>query len=74
MLRLSDDQLAHIQDICRVVAPTRRGAFLELLAVRLRGVELGDGSLHRVAAATLREFVQRGGGARWIDGAEDEAG
>jgi hypothetical protein len=64
-LALTDSQLEQVQDICRVIAPTRRSAFLQLLARRLEGVELGDGAVHRIAAQTMREFVQ-GGGRTWL--------
>ena len=44
MLRLTDQQLSQVQDLCRVIAPTQRGAYLELLAHNLRGVDLYAGS------------------------------
>ena len=59
MLRLTDQQLSQVQDLCRVIAPTQRGAYLELLAYNLRGVELGDGSVRSIAVRTMREFLQR---------------
>ena len=74
MLRLTDQQLSQVQDLCRVIAPTQRGAYLELLAHNLRGVDLGDGSVRRIAVRTMREFLQRGGGGTpWFEGS-DEAG
>ena len=72
MLRLTDQQLSQVQDLCRVIAPTQRGAYLELLAHNLRGVELGDGSLRRIAVRTMREFLQRGGnGTPWFEGSDE---
>lgn len=57
-----------------MIAPVQRAAYLEMLAARARGVELGPGSLHRLAADTLREFLaapsQR---PSWIDGTGDRA-
>ena len=61
---VTDQRLSQVQDLCRVIAPTQRGAYLELLAYNLRGVELGDGSVRSTAVRTMREFLQRGGGGQ----------
>jgi hypothetical protein len=56
MLRLTDAQLRDVEDIARLVPPPRRGEFLETLAARLSGEEIGDGVVHRVGAQIAREM------------------
>lgn len=73
-LKLTDSQLQQVMDLARVIGPAQRGAFLEMLADRARGVELGPGSLHRLAADTLREFLTASSQRpSWIDGTGDSA-
>jgi hypothetical protein len=58
-LALTDLQLRDVSDICRVLPPWRRGEFLEQLAARLRGQEIGDGNVHRTAALVMRDVLNR---------------
>jgi hypothetical protein len=63
MLKLTDQQLEAVADIARLIAPADRAEFLELLAERLRGVELGDGVVRREAERCWRDMVQSGRGS-----------
>jgi hypothetical protein len=67
-IALTDAQLAKIQDLARLIPPWRRDEFLRELAARLRDVELGDGSVHRIAAACLKDVLARPRLAPGIDG------
>jgi hypothetical protein len=65
-LALTDSQLRDVSDIARVLPPWRRGEFLEQLAARLRGQEIGDGNVHRTAVLVIdvlnrpRRWPERG--------------
>jgi hypothetical protein len=56
-IALTDAQLAAIQDLARLIPPWRRDEFLRELATRLRDIELGDGSVHRIAARCLKDVA-----------------
>jgi hypothetical protein len=72
--RLTDNQRDRVNDILRLIASEEeRCAFLSMLAHELRGRELPDSELRRVAERTWREFLQRGGWAPKIHGPEDVA-
>jgi hypothetical protein len=56
-IALSDDELDAIMYAARPLAPRDRAAFLQLVAVRLRGLgEIGDGLVARVCRESAREF------------------
>jgi len=57
MIRLSDNQLREVKQAAAMVPQDLRGAFLERLAVELRGKDLGDGPVHRIAYETARSIV-----------------
>jgi hypothetical protein len=60
MLRLSDQQLAEVQDLIRLVPPSRRHRYMQTLADYLSGVDLSPpGTVHRVGALALRDFAGR---------------
>ena len=60
MLKLTDQQLAEVQDLLRLVPPSRRHRFVEALANYLAGVDLSPpGSVHRVGALCLKDFASR---------------
>jgi hypothetical protein len=57
-LRLTDAQLREVWQAALMVPVDLRGAFLERLALVLRGQgELGDGVVHRVAYEVARTVV-----------------
>ena len=59
---LTNEQQNHLKDILRLIPPDERAAFLAMLQHELRGRELADGELRRVAERTWRAFLQHG----WI--------
>jgi len=56
-IALTDSQLQEILQAARTVPLDLRQAFLEQLAVELRGKNLGDGLVHRVAHRVAREVA-----------------
>jgi hypothetical protein len=68
---LTDQQLTKIQDLARLIPPWRRDEFLRELATRLRDVELGDGSVHRIAAGCLKDVLARPRSSPWMAGSEE---
>jgi hypothetical protein len=56
-IALSDSELAEVQAAANGVPYHLRSAFLEQLAVALRGRTLGDGIVHRVAYEVAREVA-----------------
>jgi hypothetical protein len=56
-LALSDSQIASIMALARPLQPAQRSAFLELIAASLRGRagQIGDGELHRIVLAIIRD-------------------
>jgi hypothetical protein len=56
MVHLTDAQLATIMQAARTVPVDLRQAFLEQLAIELRGQDLGDGLVHRVAHDVARRI------------------
>ena len=72
-LALTDAQLAAVRDIANLIPPWRRDEYLRELAHRLRGVEIGDGSVRNVAVATMREILARARESRWVSGGEEGA-
>ena len=59
MIALNDNQLALIMDLATPLARKQRSAFLEAVAARLEGRQVGDGALYRVALAVQREMLGR---------------
>ena len=57
MIALTDDQLATITRLAYPLAPRQRGLYLEAVARRLNGVEIGDGTVHTAAVAAQREIL-----------------
>jgi len=57
MVRLTDVQLAEILQAARTVPIDLRQIYLEQLAVELRGRELGDGLVHRLAHDVARRIT-----------------
>jgi hypothetical protein len=56
-LALTDDQMTAVLHAAQPLAPKVRGAFLEAMAQALQAQPmLGDGVVHRVIAATQRQF------------------
>jgi hypothetical protein len=55
-LALTDDQLDTIMKHAMPLHPRLRRAFVEHVAVALRGVEIGDGSLHRACVMVWRQM------------------
>jgi len=55
----TDAQLATLKDLAAPLTPFQRSRFLELVAQRLAGREIGDGSVHAAAVAAQREVLQR---------------
>jgi hypothetical protein len=60
MLRLTDEELSRVQDLYRVLPRWKRGEFLQELARRMRGREIGDADLRREAATAMRAVLGRG--------------
>jgi hypothetical protein len=60
MLRLTDEELSQVQDLCRVLPPWKRGEFLQELTRRLQGRELNHADLRREAATAMRAVLGRG--------------
>jgi hypothetical protein len=57
MSELSKEQSAMVQDIVRLIRPRERAGFLDMLAHELRGQDLTDEKLRRIAAQTWRRFL-----------------
>jgi hypothetical protein len=55
-LALSDEQLNMVMRLAEPLHPRLRRAFVEHVAVALRGQTIGDGSLHRACAKVLKEM------------------
>ena len=58
MLRLTDSQMHEVRQAALSVPWDLRGAFLEQLAVELRGKDLGDGLVYRVAYEVARTITR----------------
>ena len=64
MIRLNDDQLRIVMGLAQPLAPWQRDAFLQAVARRLTGQEIGDGALHAAAVAAQREIINSTGHRR----------
>jgi len=56
-LRLTGPQMREIHQAAAMVPWELRGVFLERVAAELRGKDLGDGLVHRVAYQVARSIV-----------------
>ena len=57
-LALSDEQLNMVMRLAEPLHPRLRRAFVEHVAVALRGQTIGDGSLHRACAKVLEGLLE----------------
>jgi len=58
MIALTDDQLMILKTLAAPLTPPQRRVFLEVIANRLANIEIGDGTVHAVAAAVQRELLR----------------
>jgi hypothetical protein len=56
-IRLTDTQLREVRQAAEMVSVDLRPAYLERLALELRGKDLGDGLVHRVAYEVARSIT-----------------
>jgi hypothetical protein len=56
-IALSDSQLRELMQAAQLVPLDLRNVFLERVAARLRGQDLGDGLVHRVAYEVARSIT-----------------
>ena len=62
-IALSDAELTEVMQAARLVPHDLRQAYLEQVATKLRGKDLGPGLVHRVAFEVARSnYVERGAG------------
>jgi hypothetical protein len=61
MIALTDSELHEVRQAAQMVPYDLRQAFLERLAVELRGKVLGDGTVHRIAYQVAREIAWNAG-------------
>ena len=59
MIALNDYQLALIMDLATPLRCEQRSAFLEAVAARLKGRQIGDGTLYRTALEVQRQMLGR---------------
>lgn len=64
-IALTDAQLREVQQAAAIVPRDLRPAFLEAVASKLRGQDLGDGVVHRVAHAVAREITSAARRTAW---------
>ena len=55
-LHLTDQQLKVLRELAAPLAPSQRSAFLQDVARRLHGVELGDGAVAQAAREAQAEI------------------
>jgi len=55
-LHLTDQQLVLLRELAAPLAPSQRAAFLQEVARRLRGIELGDGAVAQAAREAQAEI------------------
>jgi hypothetical protein len=60
-IRLNDEQMHEVQQAAAIVPYDLRQTFLERLALELRGKDLGDDLVHRIAHAVAREITWTAG-------------
>jgi hypothetical protein len=59
MISFTDQQLAALRAAAKPLSPWDRSRFLQIVADRLMGKDLGDGAVYRVIRETQREFLTR---------------
>ena len=70
-IKLTDEQLAVIMAAAEPLPVADRDPFLQDVAERLRGHEIGDGLIHRVIAEAQRKYFtppdlsRNAGSSRW---------
>ena len=57
MIRLTDSQLATVMRLAGPLAPWQRSQFLEAVARRLAGQEIGDGTVHGACVEAVNEVI-----------------
>jgi hypothetical protein len=60
MLRLTDEELSRVQDLCRVLPQWKRSEFLQELARRIQAQGTSDADLRQEAATAMRAVLGRG--------------
>jgi hypothetical protein len=60
MLRLTDEELSRVQDLCRVLPQWKRSEFLQELARRMQAQGTSDADLRQEAATAMRAVLGRG--------------
>ena len=60
-LRFTGPQLREIHQAAAMVPWELRGVYLERIATELRGKDLGDGLVHRIAYQVAREITRTAG-------------
>jgi hypothetical protein len=66
-IHFSDHQLALLHELAVPLAPSQRSAFLQEVARRLHGVELGDGAVAQAAREAQAEIRKA---APWLQAAD----
>jgi hypothetical protein len=61
MIALTDAQMAELKAAAETIPWDLRPNFLEQVAARLRGQDLGDGLVHRIAFEVAREMIWSAG-------------
>ena len=61
MIALTDRQMDELQQAAATIPWDLRPNFLEQVAARLRGQDLGDGIVHRIAFEVAREMIWSAG-------------
>jgi hypothetical protein len=57
MIQLTDTQLATVMRLAGPLAPWQRPQFLEAVARRLTGQEIGDGTVHAACVEAVSEVI-----------------
>jgi hypothetical protein len=58
MIKLTDKQLETLRELAMPLSPFQRGKFLQLVAQRLAGITIGDGSVHQAAVEARKELLR----------------
>jgi hypothetical protein len=57
VIALTDEQLKIVQELARPLQRWQRDRFLQVVARRLEGETIGDGTVHAAAVAAQREVI-----------------
>jgi hypothetical protein len=60
-IALTDSELRELRQIAETIPWELRQNFLEQVAARLKGQEMGDGTIHRVVHEVAREMIWAAG-------------